>query len=571
MSSNDITSVPSLFSRTLDECRVLYVSSGQLCANEHPQLLAMPGDKFVELMDDLHRALVLKVYFSVCEADRKWSSGERHLAEVLMDSLWGERLTGETLRQAAREAAGQAVKLKWYSLVRPFDQLVPLRDRIGDLETLVMRLANIVARADGQLHPKEAGIIKSIQDELHHHLRPIPIDEPNEHEATNAIGAQAVESLKKEANDICAASRPHSADSLGVPSADTSKAASKRDGKRSELVTLEGVLTELDALIGLEQIKGEVRTLTNFLKMQQQREQAGLPETDVSLHMVFTGNPGTGKTSVARIVGRLFGAMGILKRGHLVETDRSGLVAEYIGQTGPKANKKIDESLDGVLFIDEAYSLVAHGSEDPYGHEAVQTLLKRAEDDRDRLVVILAGYPDEMQELLQSNPGLSSRFSRRLQFDDYPPVELARIFGAMCAKNHYKLSSETRARLLLGLDKLHRCRDRCFGNGRTVRNLFEHAIRRMANRIADIEQITVDALSRLDPGDIEFTDLAANWQTDCVNGEPRFRFVCPGCRQTSIAPGKYLGKKVRCPKCKQDFAADWGEPVTGQDGRRQFG
>src|SRR5262245_17493858 len=135
--------------------------------------------------------------------------------------------------------------------------------------------------------------------------------------------------------------------------------------------------------------------------------------------MVFNGNPGTGKTTVARIVGKIFGAMGVLKKGQLIETDRSGLVAEYAGQTGPKTHKKIDEALDGVLFIDEAYTLIASDGEDPYGHEAVQTLLKRMEDDRERLVVILAGYPMEMAILLRSNPGLSSRFSRQLDFLDY--------------------------------------------------------------------------------------------------------------------------------------------------------
>jgi SpoVK/Ycf46/Vps4 family AAA+-type ATPase len=152
-------------------------------------------------------------------------------------------------------------------------------------------------------------------------------------------------------------------------------------------------MAELDDLIGLSGVKQEVRTLANFLKVQVERTKAGLPAAALSLHMVFGGNPGTGKTSVARIVGKIFGAMGVLPRGHLIETDRSGLVAEYAGQTGPKTHKKIEEALDGVLFIDEAYTLIHAEGDDPYGHEAVQTLLKRMEDDRDRLVVILAGYP----------------------------------------------------------------------------------------------------------------------------------------------------------------------------------
>jgi SpoVK/Ycf46/Vps4 family AAA+-type ATPase len=278
--------------------------------------------------------------------------------------------------------------------------------------------------------------------------------------------------------------------------------------------------------------------------------------------MVFTGNPGTGKTTVARILGKTFGAMGVLQKGHLVETDRSGLVAEYMGQTGAKTQAKINEALDGVLFIDEAYSLVARDGQDPYGNEAVQALLKRAEDDRHRLVVILAGYPDEMESLLRTNPGLSSRFSRVLAFDDYSPLEMARIFASMCDRNRYKLAGGTRARLMLGLSELHRRRDRHFGNGRTVRNLFEQAIRRMANRIADIRELSAEQLMLLESEDVEFKELPKGMMLETADDGPwRFRVVCPECGHTSKSRGSYLGQKVRCPKCEHDFVADWGEPI----------
>ena len=173
-------------------------------------------------------------------------------------------------------------------------------------------------------------------------------------------------------------------------------------------------LADLEQLIGLDRVKQEITTLTNYLNLQQHRQEASLPVQQLSLHMVFQGNPGTGKTTVARIVGRIFKSLGLLKRGHLVETDRAGMVAEYAGQTAPKTHRKIDEALDGILFIDEAYSLVASGQEDAYGHEAVQALVKRMEDDRHRLVVIIAGYPEPIDQLLHSNPGLSSRFNTQL-------------------------------------------------------------------------------------------------------------------------------------------------------------
>jgi SpoVK/Ycf46/Vps4 family AAA+-type ATPase len=327
--------------------------------------------------------------------------------------------------------------------------------------------------------------------------------------------------------------------------------------------TLEDALKELHELIGLASVKDEVQTLVNYLKLQQRRGEAGLCDTEVSLHMVFTGNPGTGKTSVARILGKILGAMGILKKGQLVETDRSGLVAGYMGQTGPKANAKIDEALDGVLFIDEAYSLVAHETDDAYGNEAVQILLKRAEDDRQRLVVIMAVYPDEMESLLKTNPGLTSRFNRVLSFEDYSPNEMAQIFARLCEKNRYKLADGTRAKLMLGFVELHRNRDRNFGNGRAVRNIFEQAIRRMANRIANIRELSADELMLFQAEDIEFKDLPAGTKLEYGDDGPwRFRLVCPACKHGSKSRGSYLGKKVRCPKCQHDFQADWGEPVS---------
>ena len=578
MTSFDFPDLPSQFRQLLGACRELYVSSGELAAREHAHLLPDSGERFVQLMDDLHRALLVKVFVAVCESDRRWSKNEKFLAEVLVFHLWSQWLDGTALQEAILSMSERAASLRWYAIIRPFDQIAPLRNRIAELETIVVRLANIIARADGPIKPVEAARIKSIQDELHVHLRQIPIDEPSEHTEADRAGSAAIESIYQSGDELPSSPagvegpdriRPAKRDQHvqiaknphlpGAPLPAETKAPAER---------LADALAELDPLIGLANIKDEVRTLANFLKVAARRKEAGLPTTELSLHMVFNGNPGTGKTTVARIVGRVFGAMGVLTKGHLVETDRSGLVAEYAGQTGPRAHKKIDEAIDGVLFIDEAYTLIASEGDDPFGHEAVQTLLKRMEDDRDRLVVILAGYPLEMAGLLQSNPGLSSRFSRHLEFEDYTPLELVRILGLMCQKNHYQLGAAVRARAIVGLTWLHAVRSRHFGNGRTVRNLFEDAIRRQANRIAEIAELSVEQLSTLEPEDLRFAEVPPDVFEGLAAGEVRFHIECPDCQHGKDVPERFLGQSVKCPKCKGDFIVEWGElaaPATSRD------
>ena len=571
MANFQFPELPSHFRKLLGECRDLYVTSAQRIVNEHPEMLPQTPDHFLRLMDDLHRALVVKIFVTICEADRKWSKNEKFLAEVLLFHLWSQWLNDEPLKAAIAQMSEKATKLKWYSLVRPFDQIAPLRDRIGELETIVTRLANLISRADGPIRPGEAAHVKLIQDELFLHLRQIPIDEPNQRENAHNARIETIKKILKDANQLPNTRATEPAGSGGPSTAtqtDPGKVKIEAEAKQDQApteqpkLTLEEALAQLDRLIGLANIKHEVRTLTNFLKVQKQREDAGLPSTKLSLHMVFNGNPGTGKTTVARIVGKVFSAMGVLQKGHLIETDRSGLVAEYAGQTGPKTNKKIDEALDGVLFIDEAYTLISAEGEDPFGHEAVQTLLKRMEDDRKQLVVILAGYPREMDALLKSNPGLSSRFSRHLEFIDYTPLELSKIFGLMCTKNHYELTALARAKVILGLDHLYQRRGRHFGNGRTSRNTFEHAIRRMANRIAEIPDLSVEQLTTIEAEDIEFKKVPDDiFEQLSEDSSLRFHLDCPECKHGKDVPYKFLGQSLRCPKCSQDFTADWGELV----------
>ena len=260
-------------------------------------------------------------------------------------------------------------------------------------------------------------------------------------------------------------------------------------------------LEELRTLIGLSEVKEEVSALANFVKIQKEREKNGIKAVGLSYHCVFTGNPGTGKTTVARILAAIYRDLGILKKGHLVETDRSGLVAEYVGQTAVKTNKIIDSALDGVLFIDEAYSLVQGGGND-YGQEAISTLLKRMEDDRNRLIVVLAGYSEDMKRFIDSNPGLQSRFNRYIHFADYSPDELKQIFMLNVDKNQYLLEPEGEEVLTNILNFAIEHKDKNFGNGRYVRNLFEKTIQNQAIRLSCQPNITAEELSKLKAEDL---------------------------------------------------------------------
>lgn len=263
---------------------------------------------------------------------------------------------------------------------------------------------------------------------------------------------------------------------------------------------IEDLLAELDSYVGMDAIKTEVRSLINMVQVYKLRREHDLPTTDMSLHMVFSGNPGTGKTTVARIMSRIYHSLDILSKGQLVEVDRSGLVAGYVGQTALKTQKVIEKAMGGVLFIDEAYALNGKGDND-FGQEAIDTLLKAMEDHRDDLVVIVAGYDGLMEKFIQSNPGLESRFNRYLHFDDYTLDEMLEIFKMQCRKSQYTLSPDAEQDVK---DFIYdeNADGVTFGNARGVRNLFEQILTAQANRLAKMESFTKDDLMTLTRDDV---------------------------------------------------------------------
>ena len=265
--------------------------------------------------------------------------------------------------------------------------------------------------------------------------------------------------------------------------------------------TVDELLAELNALTGLDDVKKEVHSLINLLQVSKLRRERGMKVIPMSLHLVFTGNPGTGKTTVARLLAGIYKALGVLSEGQLVEVDRADLVAGYVGQTASRTKDKINEAKGGILFIDEAYTLIREGND--FGQEAIDTLLKEMEDNRDDFVVIVAGYPGLMERFLNSNPGLQSRFNRFIHFSDYTPAQLTEIFHSMCEKNGYTLSEDTKRVIAEDFGTMAEKQGDHFANGRSVRNYFEMAVVNQANRLAVNLDISNEELAMLKLEDLE--------------------------------------------------------------------
>lgn len=260
---------------------------------------------------------------------------------------------------------------------------------------------------------------------------------------------------------------------------------SKRIDMNDKPEKVEDIIKDLDNMIGLESVKQEVHNLVNLLKVRKLREDRGFKQPSIAMHLVFVGNPGTGKTTVARKLAKIYKCLGILEKGHLIETDRSGMIAGYMGQTTEKVTELIDSALGGILFIDEAYALINNKQEGDFGQEAIDTLLKQMEDRRGEFIVIVAGYPEPMEKFLDANPGLRSRFNKFITFDDYNITELFSIFEGICKENDYTFDEEVKDKVLLDIGNMLANKNANFANAREIRTYFENVVNRQANRIVE--------------------------------------------------------------------------------------
>lgn len=364
----------------------------------------------------------------------------------------------ESWQKIEKFAYAEPMPLVWLKIY----DTVHKTQKADSLRHLYLEFALVIANADGSVEPAESAFLAELKKILYGDAQ----EQQDERSLTKVVG--------------------------GKPRLE------------SETRPVEEALKELENLVGLTPVKVEISNLVNLIKVNGMRKERGLPVLPSSNHLVFYGNPGTGKTTIARLVAEIYKGLGVLKKGHLIETDRSGMVAGYVGQTAIKVKEVVESALGGVLFVDEAYALSQEGND--YGREAIDTLLKLMEDHRHELVVIVAGYPRKMSTFIESNPGLKSRFNRYLDFPDYSAIELQSVFEGMARNTGLVLSSEAAKKSLAIFSVAWQSKDETFGNARFARNLFNSSVVQQANRLIALSHIDDNALRTLEADDIELQE-----------------------------------------------------------------
>ena len=524
--------------QAMRECRELYLA----CVPPSPGRLSSTSRRLAATQDRLHRGLLAKIYGTIAEADGRWMYEELRCAAALLEHV-GVSRPPELLEQNARQIGRQAARLDWPGLLRPFREIPALGGRIADLETLVMRIANLIAKSDGFVAPAETAALHAIQAEFRA-MHP-PAAEPSSFASSAPTAdhpATADEDLEAE-----------------LPWVGQVAPRRTRSGKADPGRLRQRCLHQLDALVGLRDVKREIHELADWAFLQHQRRQAGLTYESPDLRFIFVGRPGTGKSLTAWIMSELLAASGALRQGQLVEVSGFDLVSRQPKDAACLVKDKLREAIGGTLLVDHAAALLS-ADEAAVGQTlsiAQQNLVAHA----GRLAVVLADPSERLLAALDRHTDWRPLFHRHWHFADYGAGELGRIFQFHCDRGHYQVTRAAQIKLLLGFDWQLGHRADQFGWGHGVQRVFERAVQQLAGRIAGISPLTKQLLTTFYDVDIAISGTPDNVFRGLADPQRTFTIHCPGCDSVNTVGPEYLGIRVACNRCRQQFVCAWGDPI----------
>jgi tellurite resistance protein len=513
--------------QAMQDCRQLYLS----CVSPSPGFQQAAMQQLAASQDRLHRGLLAKIYATIAEADGRWTFEEQRCVTALLQHV-GVPWSPDQLAQTAHKVARQAAKLEWARLLQPFRAIPELRARTADLETVVVRVANLIAKADGLVAAKETAVLHAIQAEFRTERLSAAAGPP-----PTAASAAADADLP-----WVGAVVPHRTKRL------KSDAASQREQS----------LRKLDSLVGLRHVKQEIRALADWAFLQNQRRQAKLPCEPTDTRFLFVGRAGTGKTQVARLLSEILAASGVLKRGQLVEANGFDLVSREPGDAANVIKAKLRDAIGGTLLIEYAGALFSAGESSTAN--VLRALQQNLVAHAGRLAVVLADHSDRLLSVLDRNADWQPMFRRYWRFDDYRAGELGQILQFHCNRSQYQVTRLAQIKLLLGFDwHLHQDAER-FGFGHGVQRVFERAVHQLAGRIAGISPLTKPLLTTFQDADIVFDGVPEEVFGNLADPRRTFTIRCPGCESVNVVGPEFLGIGVECMRCQHRFVCAWGEP-----------